>query len=152
MPRELCFVYKRELNRVPFFGWGIALLDMIAIDRGNGRDAIDQVVKVGQEKLDQGRWPILFPEGTRIKPGQMGKFKLGGAILACRTGVPVIPVAHNAGECWARNAFFKKPGLITVSIGPPIPSTGLTPVELNAKVYEWIESEMRKLNPEHYVD
>ena len=150
LPRQICFVYKRELHRVPFFGWGIALLGMIPIDRAKGRDAFEQVVKVGQQRLDEGRWPLLFPEGTRIAPGKMGRFKMGGAILATRTGAPVIPIAHNAGELWPRNAFIKKPGLVTVSIGPAIPSIGLTPDELNAKVYAWIEAEMHRLSPERY--
>jgi 1-acyl-sn-glycerol-3-phosphate acyltransferase len=143
LPREVCFVYKRELHRVPFFGWGLALLAMIPIDRSKGRDAFEQVVKVG-------RWPILFPEGTRIAPGKTGRFKMGGALLATRTGAPIIPIAHNAGECWPRNAFIKRPGCITVSIGPVIESTGLTPEQLNEKVQAWIESEMQRLNPERY--
>ena len=150
LPREVCFVYKRELHRVPFFGWGLALLAMIPIDRSKGRDAFEQVVKVGQQRLNEGRWPIMFPEGTRIAPGKMGRFKMGGALLATRTNVPVIPIALNAGECWARNAFIKRPGLITVSIGAPIASTGLTPEELNAKVFAWIEAEMQQLNPERF--
>lgn len=151
LPREVCFVYKRELHRVPFFGWGLAMLNMIPIDRSKGRDAFDQVVKIGQKRLDEGRWPILFPEGTRIAPGKSGRFKMGGALLATRTGAPVVPIAHNAGECWARNAFIKRPGLITVSIGQPIASTGLTPEELNERVQSWIENEMHRLNPERYT-
>ena len=150
MPRQICFVYKRELHRVPFFGWGLALLAMIPIDRSKGRDAFDQVVQVGQQRLDEGRWPLLFPEGTRVPPGQMGRFKAGGAMLAIRTETPVIPIAINSGECWRRNAFIKRPGLITVSIGPAIESTGLTADELNAKVRAWIDGEMRLLNPERY--
>jgi 1-acyl-sn-glycerol-3-phosphate acyltransferase len=150
LPREVCFVYKRELHRVPFFGWGLAMLDMIPIDRSKGREAFDQVVKIGQQRLNEGRWPILFPEGTRIAPGKSGRFKMGGALLATRTGAPVVPIAHNAGECWARNAFIKRPGLITVSIGKPIPSVGLTPEELNVRVQDWIETEMQRLNPERF--
>lgn len=150
LPREVCFVYKRELHRIPFFGWGLALLRMIPIDRSKGRDAFEQVVRVGQQRLTEGRWPILFPEGTRIAPGKMGRFKMGGALLASRTGVPVIPIALNAGECWPRKAFIKKPGMVTVSIGPVIPSEGLTPEELNDKVYAWIDQEMRRLNPERF--
>lgn len=150
MPRELCFVYKKELHWVPFFGWGLALLRMIPIDRSKGRDAFEQVVRVGQKRIDAGRWPILFPEGTRIAPGKTGRYKMGGALLASRTNTPIIPVAHNAGECWRRKAFIKKPGLITVSIGPLIDPTGLSPEEVNRKVQDWIESEMRVLNPERY--
>ncbi|MFA5596815.1 MAG: lysophospholipid acyltransferase family protein [Pusillimonas sp.] len=150
LPRQACFVYKKELHRVPFFGWGLALLRMIPIDRGRGRDAFEQVVKVGQARLNEGRWPVLFPEGTRIAPGQTGRYKGGGALLATRTGAPVIPIALNAGECWPKNAFIKKPGLITVSIGPAIDSTGLDAETLNTRVQAWIEAEMRVLNPERY--
>ncbi|RTZ44724.1 1-acyl-sn-glycerol-3-phosphate acyltransferase [Candidimonas sp. SYP-B2681] len=150
MPRDMCFVYKRELHRIPFFGWGLALLRMIPIDRAKGRDAFEQVVKIGQERINEGRWPILFPEGTRMLPGKTGRYKLGGALLATRTQTPIIPVAHNAGECWPRNAFLKKPGLVTVSIGPLIQTEGLDADTVNKQVQEWIESEMRVLNPERY--
>ena len=150
MPREMCFVYKRELHMLPFFGWGLAMLRMIPIDRSKGRDAFDQVVRAGRARLAEGRWPILFPEGTRVPPGQEARYKLGGARLAVLTGADVIPVAHNAGECWRRKAFIKRPGLVTVSIGPVISSAGLTPEELNEKVRAWIEGEMRRLNPERY--
>ena len=151
MPREVCFVYKKELHMVPFFGWGLALLRMIAIDRSKGRDAFEQVVKQGQVRLDEGRWPLLFPEGTRVPPGKTARFKMGGALLASRTGAVVIPVAHNAGECWRRNAFVKYPGMVTLSIGPAIESKGISPEELNQKVQDWIEGEMRRLNPERYA-
>lgn len=150
LPREVCFVYKRELHRIPFFGWGLALLRMIPIDRAKGKEAFEQVVQIGQQRLDEGRWPILFPEGTRIAPGKMGRFKMGGALLAIRTNSPIIPIAHNAGECWPRHAFTKKPGLITVRIGAPISPEGLTPEALNDKVSAWIEAEMKSLNPERF--
>ena len=150
MPRQVCFVYKKELHRVPFFGWGLALLRMIPIDRTKGRDAFEQVVRIGRQRLNEGRWPVLFPEGTRVAPGKMGRYKLGGALLAARTGASIIPIAHNAGECWPRNAFIKKPGLITVSVGPAIPTEGEDAATLNRKVQEWIEGEMRQLNPERY--
>lgn len=150
LPRQVCFVYKKELHLVPFFGWGLALLRMIPINRAKGREAFEQVVQIGQIRLNEGRWPILFPEGTRIAPGKMGRFKFGGALLAIRTGTPIVPIAHNAGEYWPRNSFFKKSGLITVSIGAPISPEGLTPEALNQKVHDWISSEMQRLNPERY--
>ena len=150
LPRQACFVYKKELHRVPFFGWGLALLRMIPIDRGRNRDAFEQIVKVGQTRLNEGRWPVLFPEGTRVAPGQTGRYRGGGALLAMRTGAPVIPVALNAGECWPKNAFIKKPGLITVSVGPAIDCTGLDTEGINTRVQDWIEAEMRVLNPERY--
>lgn len=150
MPRDVVFVYKKELHKVPFFGWGLALLSMIPIDRRRGREAFSQVVAIGGQRLREGRWPVLFPEGTRVAPGQVGRYKLGGAILACKTGTPVIPVAHNAGERWPRQAFIKTSGWVTVSFGPLIDPSGLTPHQLNHQVQEWIETEMRRLNPERY--
>ncbi len=150
LPREACFVYKKELHYIPFFGWGLATLRMIPINRSKGKDAFEQVVRIGRKRLDEGRWPTLFPEGTRVPPGRMGRFKAGGAKLAERTGAPVIPIAHNAGECWPRNAFVKKPGLVTVSIGPLIHTEGKTADAINQEVRAWIEQEMQRLNPEHH--
>ncbi|NLC35326.1 MAG: 1-acyl-sn-glycerol-3-phosphate acyltransferase [Alcaligenaceae bacterium] len=150
LPRDVCFVYKRELHRIPFFGWGLALLRMIPIDRAKGRDAVDQVIRVGQKRLEEGRWPLLFPEGTRVAPGEAGRYKMGGALLAKKAEAPIIPVAHNAGECWPRRAFLKKPGTVTVSIGPLIHTKGRSAAELNREVEAWIEGEMRVLNPERY--
>lgn len=151
MPRELCFVFKRELLWLPFFGWGIALLDMIHINRGRGADAFEHVATQGATKLAQGRWIIMFPEGTRTPVGSQGRYKSGGARLAVRTGAPVVPIAVNSGECWPRKAFIKRPGTITVSIGPPIAPDGLSPDALNRAVEQWIESEMRRLSPERYL-
>jgi len=150
MPRELCYVFKRELLYLPFFGWGIGLLDMVHIDRRRGNDAFDHVVRQGARKLAQGRWIIMFPEGTRTPVGSQGRYKSGGARLAIRTGVPVVPIAVNSGECWPRRAFLKRPGLITVSIGAPIASEGKTPDQLSAEVERWIEAEMRRLSPHAY--
>lgn len=150
LPRDVCFVYKRELHRIPFFGWGLALLRMIPIDRSKGRDAMEEVIRVGRIRLDEGRWPLLFPEGTRIAPGETGRYKVGGALLAKAAGAPIIPIAHNAGECWPRRAFLKKPGTITVSIGPLIQTKGRKAADLNREVEAWIEGEMRVLNPERY--
>ncbi|TAN28959.1 MAG: 1-acyl-sn-glycerol-3-phosphate acyltransferase [Castellaniella sp.] len=151
LPRDVVFVYKRELHHVPFFGWSLALLSMVPIDRTKGRESFEQVVRIGSQRLQEGRWPVLFPEGTRVAPGEEGRYKQGGALLACRTGTPVIPVAHNAGERWPRNAFLKTPGLVTVSFGPAISPAGYSPATLNRAVHDWIEAEMRVLNPERYA-
>lgn len=152
MPREVCFVYKRELHWVPFFGWGLASLKMIHIDRNEGRNAFESVVSQGSRRLEEGRWIIMFPEGTRVPAGRKGTYKQGGTRLATRLAVPVVPIAHNAGECWPRNSFVKKPGMITVSIGLPIASTGKTSDTLMNEVEGWIEGEMRRLNPERYQE
>lgn len=150
MPRELCYVFKRELLYIPFFGWGIWLLDMIHIDRSKGVDAFDQLLAQGSRKLAEGRWVILFPEGTRTRVGSRGRYKTGGARFAVRTGALVVPVAVNAGECWPRKAFLKSPGLVTVSIGPPISPLGKTAEELADEVERWIETEMRRISPHAY--
>ncbi len=150
MPRPLIFVLKKELLYVPFFGWALALLRMIPIDRSKARDAFAQVVVHGRKRLADGQWVIMFPEGTRTAVGGQGKYKGGGARLAVETGTVVVPIAVNSGECWPKNSFTKKPGLITVSIGPTIPSIGKNAVDLMQEVENWIESEMRVISPGVY--
>ncbi len=150
LPRPLVFVFKRELLYVPFFGWALGLLRMIPIDRNKGKDAFAHVVVQGRKRLADGQWVIMFPEGTRIPVGQSGKYKGGGARLAVETNTVVVPIALNSGECWGKNSFVKKPGLVTVSVGKPISPDGLTPIELMQKVENWIESEMRVISPDVY--
>lgn len=139
------WVVKRELLWIPFFGWGLAMLSPIAIDRDSGMRALKQTLNQGRERLRQGFWIAVFPEGTRVAPGERGDYQIGGAWLAARTATPVLPVAHNAGELWRRKAFLKRPGLVTVSIGEPILPHGLTPQEINRRVEDWIEAEMQRL-------
>jgi len=140
------FVVKRELLWLPFFGWGLLTLDPIAIDRKAGRNAIKQVVRQGIDRLKRGIWVVIFPEGTRLKPGVRGKYKIGGAILAERSGYPVVPVAHNAGEFWPKGAFIKKPGTITVVIGPAIDTRNKAANQILAEAEHFIESEMSKIS------
>ena len=146
MPRPLVYVFKKELLYIPFFGWGLALLRMIPIDRSKSRDAFAQVVEHGRNRLASGQWIIMFPEGTRSLVGKQGKYKSGGTRLAIETGTVVVPIAMNAGECWPKNSFVKKPGVITVSIGKPISPNGMTPAGLMQQVENWIESEMRVIS------
>ncbi|MGA7179127.1 MAG: lysophospholipid acyltransferase family protein [Thiobacillaceae bacterium] len=138
-------VLKRELLYIPFFGWGMRMLSPIAINRKAGKEALKQIVAQGRDRLARGFWVLIFPEGTRIKPGEVGRYGIGGAWLATHTQTPVLPVAHNAGEVWSRNAFLKYPGTVTLSIGPVIESTGLKADELNQKVRDWIEAEITRL-------
>lgn len=139
------WVLKRELLWVPFFGWGLAMLSPIAIDRGAGARALRQTLDQGRERLKQGFSIVIFPEGTRTAPGTRGKYHSGGAWLAVQTGAPVLPIAHNAGEFWRRNAFLKYPGLVTVSIGAPIQPREMSAEALNRQVEDWIESEMQRI-------
>ena len=148
----LVFVLKKSLLMIPFLGWAFAAVKMISIDRGAGKDALRQVVDQGRERLKAGSWVVIFPEGTRIAPGESRRFKTGGAHLAVSTGVLAVPVAHNAGEFWAKNAFVKKPGRITVSIGPAINTNGKTAAEVTALAEQWIEAEMRRISPQLYRD
>jgi 1-acyl-sn-glycerol-3-phosphate acyltransferase len=138
-------VLKRELLWIPFFGWGLALMSPIAIDRSRGRRALRRIADLGAARLAQGFWIVIFPEGTRTRPGVRARYHPGGAWLAVNTGVEVVPVAHNAGLYWGRNAFLKRPGQIRILIGEPISPVGLTPEALNQKVEDWIESAMEKL-------
>jgi 1-acyl-sn-glycerol-3-phosphate acyltransferase len=139
------WVLKRELLRVPFFGWGLAMLSPIAIDRGAGARALRQTLEQGRVRLNQGFSIVIFPEGTRVAPGVRGTYHPGGAWLAAQVGAPVVPVAHNAGTLWPRKAFLKQPGLITISIGPAISPHNRTAEEINVQVERWIEDEMRRI-------
>ena len=140
------WVLKKELLRIPFFGWGLAMTSPIAIDRSSGKAALEQVVEQGRDRLKQGFWVVIFPEGTRIAPGEKGRYRIGGAWLATHTNVQVVPVAHNAGELWGKNSFIKRPGTITVSIGVPIDPAGMEANELNVKVENWIEAEVKRIS------
>ena len=139
------WVLKRELLRIPFFGWGLATMRPIAIDRSAGLSAFEQMLAQGRERLASGCWVVVFPEGTRVPPGARRKFKRGGALLAVHTGRPVIPVAHNAGDCWPRNSFLKYPGTIRVVIGEPIETAGRTAVEVNRAAEQWIGDTVERI-------
>ncbi len=146
MPRA-SWIIKRELVYVPFVGWALASLKSIAIDRKSGKNARDQILEQGREYLAAGQWVIIFPEGTRVAPGQKGRYGIGGAWLASQTGTPIVPIAHNAGELWRRNAFIKSPGTVTMSIGPVIETKDKTSLEIIRQVEAWIENEMARLPP-----
>jgi 1-acyl-sn-glycerol-3-phosphate acyltransferase len=151
LPTPLCFVFKKELLYIPFFGWGIGLLKMIALDRKRGKRALSDLVEQGQKKLAEGYWILLFPEGTRTKIGELApEYKAGGVHLASKSNAPILPIALNSGEFWPRNAFIKQPGTITVSIGPMIYPEGKSVGQLLDEVSGWIEAEMRVISPQHY--
>lgn len=150
MPRPLAYVFKRELLRIPFFGWAIGSLDMIHIDRGRRAEAFNLVVQQGRRLLEQGSWVIMFPEGTRVPRGEKGVYRTGGARLAIECGVPVIPIAVTSAKCWPPRAFIKRPGTVDIVIGPPIDSQGRKADELMAEVEAWIESQMLRLDPDAY--
>lgn len=141
----LCFVFKRELLFVPFFGWGLGLLRMVAINRKSGVDAFTQTTEQARIRLNDGVWMIMFPEGTRILPGQPSKFKAGGARLAVELDAPIIPIAHNAGECWPKNSWIKRSGKITVSILPLIQPQGRSVKEVHDEMVAVIQTEMALL-------
>ena len=138
-------VLKRELLWIPFFGWGLALKSPIAINRARGTAALREMARQGRERLAQGFWVVIFPEGTRVPPGGKRPYHQGGAWLAVNCGVPVVPVAHNAGRLWPRNAFLKRAGTITVRVGPPIATEGRQPQDVIAEVKCWIEAQQATL-------
>jgi 1-acyl-sn-glycerol-3-phosphate acyltransferase len=150
LPKQLCFVFKRELLWIPFFGWALALLKMIHINRSNKQTAAHSVATQGRKRLSEGKWIMLFPEGTRTPIGSNKPYRKGGARLASATDALVIPIAHNAGRCWPKNSFIKQPGTVIFSIGPAISSTNKSAEELQREVEGWIEAEMRVIDPSAY--
>lgn len=151
IPKQLCFVFKRELLWIPFFGWALALLRMIHINRSNKTAASQSIAGQGKKYLGQGLWIIIFPEGTRTKVGAHTLYRKGGARLASATKAWVIPIAHNAGHVWPRNSFLKYPGKVTVSIGPAISSENKTAEQLHQETEKWIEAEMRVIDAPAYA-
>ena len=149
--RPLTWVLKRELMWIPVFGWALAVMQPVAIDRKAGKKALKEVVEQGKARLEQGRWVVIFPEGTRVAPGEQKKYGAGGALLAERSGFPVAPIAHNAGLFWRRRGIAKHPGVVEVSIGPVIETQGLSAGEINRRAEAWIEAEARRLLPAEVV-
>ena len=145
LPTPQTWVVKQELLRVPLFGWSMARFKPIAIDRNAGRKAIRQLLDQGLRALEDGRWVIIFPEGTRVAAGERGHYGMGGALLAEKAGRAVVPVAHNAGSFWARRDIRKYPGVVEVVIGPPIETRGRRAAEINRDVEEWIEETVAGL-------
>lgn len=140
------WVLKREIMWIPLIGWATALLKPIAINRSAGHRAVNQVVEQGRQRLAEGLWVLIFPEGTRVAPGQTRKYGVSGALLASQTGALLVPIAHNAGDFWPRRGLLKKRGTIRVVIGPPIASKDRDPRELNAEAQGWIEGKMREIS------
>lgn len=151
---SILFVWKKELKLIPFFGWALAVTPSISIDRSAGKEAMKSLLTQGKQRLGQGYSIAIFPEGTRAAPGTQRRYKIGGAYLAVEAGAVVVPVALNSGEFWGKNAFVKEPGVVTVSIGPAIETTGpdgkVSAEEVNARAEAWIEGEMRRISPHLY--
>jgi 1-acyl-sn-glycerol-3-phosphate acyltransferase len=145
-PAHLSWVLKRVLFRIPFYGWSLKALEEIGIDRGSAREALRQVATKGEAHLADGRWVVIFPEGTRMPPGEAGKYAQGGARLAVTAGAPVVPVALNSGRCWPKSDWRKYPGTITLRIGPTMGTEGLSAAEVNRRVRDWIEAQQAELD------
>ena len=139
------WVLKRELLWLPIFGWGLALMHPVAIDRKAGKKALKQVIQQGTDRLKRGLWLVIFPEGTRTAPGERTRYAIGGAMLAEKSGFPVVPVCHNAGEFWGKGSFLKHPGTIRLVIGEAIDPAGVRANVLNQQVEEWIESTYQRI-------
>lgn len=138
-------LFKESLLWIPLWGWAMASLKPIAIDRKNKHNALRKLISHGTEALQQGLWVVVFPEGTRMPVGELRSFSAGGALLAQKSGYPVIPIAHNAGICWPRYSFLKYPGTIRVKIGPLIESKGRKAAEINKAAEDWVIQAMREI-------
>lgn len=149
LPPEQTWVLKQELMWIPIFGWALAAVQPIAIDRKSGRRAAGQIIEQGSKRLKQGRTVVIFPEGTRVAPGNRKKYGIGGGLLAEKTGYPVLPIAHNAGVFWRRRGIKKFPGTIQVVIGPVINTNGLSAIEINKRAEQWIENTLSQLPQQH---
>jgi len=144
---QTAWVVKREMMWIPLIGWAIYLaLDPIAINRESGRSAIKQVIEQGKEKFARGIWVSVFPEGTRMPPGETRRYGSSGAALARAAGVKILPIAHNAGDLWQRRSFVKRPGTVRVRIGPLIDPAERPPKEVNLIAQEWIETQMHEIS------
>jgi 1-acyl-sn-glycerol-3-phosphate acyltransferase len=146
-----CWIVKKELRWLPFVGWGLMAIRCIAIDRASGQGSREQIITQGTQRLAEGLGIAIFPEGTRVAPGTRKRYGIGGALLATRTGTPILPMAHNAGEMWGRYAFRKRAGCVKVVIGPLIATQGRDAVSVNAEVEGWIEGQMRLISPHLYA-
>ena len=142
---HLVWVAKQELKWLPFFGWGLQLMKTIFINRGAGRSAVQQLAKQGKQRLDEGLWIVIFPEGTRVAPGTKGRYRIGGAVLAEQSGYPIVPVAHNSGEYWPRRSLTKRQGTVQVRIGKPITTEGKPAQQILDEVSSWIEGQMDEI-------
>ncbi|WP_225721276.1 lysophospholipid acyltransferase family protein [Candidatus Vallotiella sp. (ex Adelges kitamiensis)] len=151
IPHPLCYIFKRELLYIPFFGWVLKGLKMLHIDRNKGYSSFRSVIRQGKERVAEGLWVVIFPEGTRMPVGERGTYKTGGTRFAVSAGVPVVPIAHNAGYVWPRNSFLKYSGIITVSIGKQINTFNLNADEVMMRVEEWIETEMCRISTHAYL-
>jgi 1-acyl-sn-glycerol-3-phosphate acyltransferase len=141
------WVLKRELLWIPFFGWVLASMKPISIERKQLHRSLKQIVEQGKDRLQRGYWVVIFPEGTRVGVGEKKRYGMGGATLAAQTGCPVVPVAHNAGTFWPRTQFLKYPGVVQVRVGPVIETQGKTPQQINQLTEEWIETTLLTIQP-----
>ena len=144
------WVLKKELLRIPVFGWGLAMAKPIAIDRSQSKAALKQLLQQGKDRINDGLCVVICPEGTRMAPGVNGKFNAGGSMLASQAQVPVVPIAHNSGSFWQRNGFIKRPGTIQLVIGKPIDPQSHSASEINAKSKQWIEQTVECLENESF--
>ncbi|PXF30175.1 acyl-phosphate glycerol 3-phosphate acyltransferase [Pokkaliibacter plantistimulans] len=148
LPRALVTVLKKELLSVPFFGWALRLLRPIAIDRSQKANALKQILKQGKERLGAGEGLLIFPQGTRLDPGVEGTYSKSGTVLACSSGVPLLPLVHNAGTCWPNKRFIKFPGTIQIVLGAPIDTVGKTTDEVHSQAVDWMQAQLKAM-PQH---
>jgi 1-acyl-sn-glycerol-3-phosphate acyltransferase len=146
------WVLKRELMWAPFLGWALATIHPISINRNAGNSAVQQIISQGKQRLSEGLWVSIFPEGTRMAPGETRRYGISGAVLAQEAGRLLIPVAHNAGDFWPRRGWRKRPGTVRFCIGPPVDPAGREPREVNTEIQDWVENKVAELRAQDSID
>jgi len=141
------YVLKKELIQIPLWGWYARKCEAIAIDRSGGASALKQMIRDTQDRLRQGRSVIIFPEGTRMQPGEHGDLFPGIAALYSQCDAPVIPVVLNSGLFWSRRSMIKRPGKIVMEILPAMPE-GLNRKEFMSELEARIRTNTDRLMEE----
>jgi len=141
------FVMKKELLYVPFYGWYVWKSGHIAINRAGGAKSLKMMVAEARKRLDAGRQIIIFPQGTRVKPGHAHKYQAGTAAIYSALDVPVVPVALNSGVFWHKRQLAKQPGTIVIEFLPALPPK-MDKREFLKTLEAVIEGKSNSFNPE----
>lgn len=148
LPTPYRWVIKRELVKIPVFGWGLARTGAVSIDRSNTAQAVERLRK-SVDKLKGGWSLLIYPEGTRTRDGNVQPFKKGAFMLAVNTGIPILPVTVNgAFKMLPKSAYLPIPGHVAITIGDPIPTEGLTQADVPELMERTRQAVLKHFDPD----